>query len=141
MGGREIAVTSFTPGKTGTYTVTIKSVAAPKLTATLIITVTEKPSIDELLTGKWVANFMNTLYYELTFTPESEGATKGKVEIIDRTRQGMNAVTYTTVFSYEYFADGIQLTYVSGDENDIKITLNEDYTMKIGNFELTRPAS
>lgn len=139
--GRDVNVTSFTASKAGTYVVQIGSISNKKLIATLTITVVEKPAIHEMLNGYWEANFYNNVYYEVTFKPDFEGATKGKVEIVDKSHSGMEAKTYTTTYTYEYFEDGIQLTYASGDEMETvpTLTINENFELFIGNFKLVRP--
>lgn len=138
--GQSYVTTVFTPSKLGTYEVTITSVANPELTATLTITVTEMPPVENILVGKWEARFSNTLMFSASFTPESQGATKGTVVIVDKTNaSGLSASRIETVYAYEFLADGIQLTYVSGDENIINLSIdgNSNLVINNGGYSLT----
>lgn len=137
--GQTYVTTAFTPSAVGTYQVTITSVANPELSATLTITVTEMPPVAEILTGRWDARYSNTTMYTAKFTPESEGAIKGTVEITDRTQaSGETQSKRVTVFAYEYRADGIQLTYVSGDENTITLSIGSDSNLVIQGYTMEK---
>lgn len=127
-----VAVTAFNPSKLGDYVITITSVADPSVTCTLTVHVIEKIEISDILKGEWVYSNL----FEVTFTPESEGATKGTVEIVDR--RNANAVK-TAVFTYEYKTDGIQISFVSGDQFNVKLGVTADFRVKIGSMTMKRP--
>ncbi len=132
ISGRELKVSSFVPKIVGKYIVQISSIAAPQLYCTFTITVSEKPTVEELLSGNWQMNYSGSILYEVSFAPESEGATKGTVTIVDSSRaSGMSGSKLTTVYTYEYFEDGIQLVYASGDENVINLKVTENMELKI----------
>ncbi len=140
MFGETYKTIAFTPTKLGTYEVTVTSLANPELSTTFTITVTEMPPVETILTGDWVALFSNTLMFSAKFTPEAAGATKGTVVIVDKTHaSGSTSSRMETVFAYEFLTDGIQLTYVSGDENNIKLSIdgNSNLVINNGGFSLT----
>ena len=128
-----VDVTAFTPTKTGDYVITITSVANPSVTGTLTVHVIEKVDPSKTLKGEWVYSTL----WKAVFTPESEGATKGTVEITNTPKSG---TPKSAVFAYEYKADGIQLTYVSGDQFNVRLAITADFRVKLGSFTMSRPA-
>ncbi|MBQ9780978.1 MAG: hypothetical protein IJW00_08545 [Clostridia bacterium] len=137
---QQITVTTFTPNELGDYLIQITSVADPSVYGMLVVHVVEPVKIENILTGHWKANFYGSIMWEADFTPESEGATKGTVKIVDKTKtvNGNTELITTAVFAYEYKTDGLQLTWIEGDEMSVSITITEDYNLKIGNFTLKR---
>ncbi len=127
-----VAVTAFTPSKVGDYVITITSKADPSVTCTLTVYVIEKMGVSDILKGEWA--YSTT--WKVIFTPESAGAVKGTVEIINTPQSGAGK---TAIFSYEYKTDGIQLTYVSGDQFNVKLSITADFRVKIGAFTMKRP--
>ncbi len=127
-----VAVTAFTPTQTGDYVITITSVADPKVSCELIVHVIEKVDVSDVLSGEWVY----TTSWKVTFTPESEGATKGTVVIVDNRKP---AAVKTATFAYEYLKDGIQLTFISGDQFNVKLGITADFRVKLGAFTMKRP--
>ncbi len=127
-----VEVTAFTPNKVGDYVIKITSVADPSVTCTLTVHVIGKVEVSEILKGEWVYSTS----FKVTFTPESAGATKGTVEIVDSRKA--NAVK-TAVFAYEYKTDGIQLTFVSGDQFNVKLSIAADFRVRIGTWTMSRP--
>ena len=126
-----VNVTAFTPTKVGKYVITLTSVADPTVTCTLTVNVQEKIEYNEILNGTWV--YSTT--YKIVFTPEAPGATKGTFEIT-YTKSGDTKVA---VYAYEYKTDGLQITYVSGDEFTVKLSITKDYRLKLGAFTMKRP--
>ena len=128
-----VAVTAFTPTQVGDYVITITSVADPSVTCTLTVHVIEKIDVSDILKGEWT--YSTT--WKVVFTPESAGATKGTVEITNTPKSGAPKVA---VFAYEYKTDGIQITYVSGDQFNVRLSITADFRLKIGAFTMNRPA-
>ncbi len=71
----------FTATAAGTYVLVFTSAADASKTATITVTVTEAPSIADLLDGKYeyYSMMLGTITYD--FTPESEGANNGNVTV------------------------------------------------------------
>lgn len=83
----------FQATATGTYEVVLTSTVNPDLTASLVITVVDLPSLAEVLTGSYTCLVYGVGNITLTFNPESEGAEKGTLTLADQD------VTYN--FEYE----------------------------------------
>jgi len=138
--GNEVPVTVFTPKEVGDYTITITSAADPSVTCTLVVHVKKNVKIEDILNGYWMYDWKGQPLLEATFTPESKGARKGTVVIVDHRANisDSSAPVKTATFKYEYLTDGIQLTWVSGDEFSIKMALTADYQVKLGSYALKR---
>ena len=98
----------FTASETGVYEITLTSAVDSSITATLQITVIEKPSVADILKGtyKYSSYTLGTVTYE--FTPASEGATNGDLHIINA---GSSMLPDGEgFFTYEYSNDQLTLT-------------------------------
>lgn len=127
-----VNVTAFTPAKVGKYVITITSVADPSVTCTLTVNVTEKIEVSDILNGTWV--FSTT--YKIVFTPEAPGATKGTFEVTHTPKSGD---AKSAIYSYEYKTDGLEITYVSGDEFTVKLSITAKFQLKYGAYTMKRP--
>ncbi|MBE6585091.1 MAG: hypothetical protein E7645_01035 [Ruminococcaceae bacterium] len=126
-----VAVTAFKPNQLGDYEITLTSVADPSVTCTVVVHVVEAIRISDVLNGTWVYGTT----WKVIFTPEASGATKGTVEITNTTKTGVK----TAVYTYEYLTDGLQITYVSGDQMNVKLAVNKDFKIKVGAYTMKRP--
>ena len=130
----EDGVWSFTSNTAGTYTVTMKSVAAPSVTCTVTVTVSEIPDLEAMLTGKY-ENRRGTETVE--FDAEANKATVRKGED-------------TTVLTYELSEGKLTVLSAVGADETYSLTFNANYSLVLvnrglGNFEnkvvLSRPAA
>lgn len=100
----------------GEYTIVLTSLADDTYTATLTVTVSEPPTIEELLSGNYVAvdQYMSGQAVYVTFTPDSEGATSGAavINVVDYYSNALVA-TYNLKYSYDE-TTGISLTDADG---------------------------
>lgn len=103
----------FTTTKAGTYVVTLVSAENSEITATLTITVSEPPKVEDVINGSYSYSDMysgNTIY--VTFTPATEGGLSGvaAIALVD----SYDAVTTYSV-NYVYAeATGFSLTNADG---------------------------
>ncbi len=78
---------TFVASKTGTYVIVLTSTVNAEITATLNVTVEEGVDMAELLNGEYqYRGYGINLTY--IFTPESEGAVKGTLQVIDENETG-----------------------------------------------------
>ena len=94
--------------------------------------VTEKIEVSDILNGTWV--FSTT--YKIVFTPEAPGATKGTFEVTHTPKSGD---AKSAVYRYEYKTDGLEITYVSGDEFTVKLSITAKFQLKYGAYTMKRP--
>ena len=118
------AASQVTFNKAGVYTIVLTSLANSELTATLTVTVTEPPEIEDVLNGSYAYSDMymsgQTIY--VTFTPDAEGALTGTANIYLEDEFMALAGSYTVKYSYDE-DNGLVLTNTDGSAfNDLLIT-------------------
>ena len=114
---------SFTSSVVGTYTITISSTVNTELSNTLTINVLEAPEVSEILSGTWYVQMMDWTEVEATFTPATEGALNGTVEITASIPSGWSSIDYVETATYEYVDGVINLTHTSGDESNCTFSI------------------
>lgn len=133
--GSDVDVTVFKATAVGTYTVTLTSTVAEGISGTLVIHVTEAPSIDDILTGKYVGNFYGTKAWEVEFN--SDASTVTIKDCLNGNKTG--------VYSYSYENGQLSVTQLEGDLKDVLLMLSDDMTLTIFNgymsFELEKDTS
>lgn len=117
----------------GTYTITLTSALDENISTTVKLVVNEAPSAAEILNGKWsfLDGYGEEIY--LVFTPESEGATNGVVEIAFNNNDYYDPIEFKETANYSY-ADGvITLTHKEGDGLDLVsgIEITSDYNVNL----------
>ena len=104
----------------GEYTIVLTSLADDTYTATLTVTVSEPPSVEDLLNGSYKAEdpYGSAQSVYVTFTPASEGALSG-VATINLVSMETKAVvaTYTVNYAYDE-TNGLVLTNTDGSAFD-----------------------
>ncbi len=132
-------VYSFTATEAGTYTLTLTSDENADITATLVITVVEGEvkTVESVLNGDYIATFYGTTLYEVTFTPQYDGATYGDLTVVDK-----NGNSLTGEYKYGYNDDGT-IEIMDSDWypiSTITITMDEDLNLTFNtNFAMERP--
>ncbi len=113
----------FTASAAGTYSVKMTSTVKPTVSTTITFTVKE---IDfaGLLSGTYSVKDNAQNQYSVTFTPESEGATSGRVAIVYTVKDGEPA---ETVYAYSVASGKIVLDEkISGDELGVTFSATVD---------------
>ncbi len=126
-------VLKITASMPGTYQFNLSNVDFPDgIKATYTLTVTEAPSLSDVVANKYVSTSYSGIKFEISFDPTTATGTTGNVTIMD----GLSDYSYdsdagkttyvkhTNTYSYEYNSETseFELTLVSGDDLN-----NEDW--------------
>lgn len=122
----------FTATQTGEYQIKITSVAAPSVSSTLTVTVSDLPDYGRLLSGKYTVTDMQENVYDIEFTPSGSGETvSGSVKITKTPTDEQNgalitaqAKTETLSYTVDYENFAINLTHSSGENLGIALGVN-----------------
>ena len=125
--GVDMSVSYFTANKAGTYVITLTSTVKESVKCQLTVKVLEAPSAADILNGEkfvdiWGSN--NSSYtLNFVFTPDSAGATSGKVTITKSDK--------VEVMNYTVVNGEIKLTHVSGSDLGCKLAINSDFALVV----------
>lgn len=129
--GEPLPVKEIIFSKAGTYTLSVASAVDPSLMTTTVFTVTEAPSLADVLTGTYMYKEKpgKTANYEVTFAPEAADGTTGTATLVSNEEGAQKTGTYTYAVTNEDGLFEIALTHVSGDELNWDLTIGSDYTL------------
>ncbi len=127
----------FIATEAGEYTVKLTSAVDPSKSDEVKVTVSEfNIDIAPLLSGKYTA-----AGYEVTFTPDSNGATKGTLLVI--ANKGNAEYEQSATFKYEFKNYALDLTPVNVPDNwhHQNVKISSDFkSLTIGTFTLKKAA-
>ena len=119
------------PVMIGEYEVTLTSTVDANVTTTLTVSVVEAPAISDIISGTVSSEYLEYMTWTsgtitVVFTPASEGATEGTLTITNvGSDYSGTSFSYSTSYTYVYNSEtgAIELTYVSGDETEIELSV------------------
>ncbi len=117
----------FSATETGTYVVVLTSTENTDVTCELTITVNPAPEIKDILNGKYKDAYES---YTIVFTPESEGATNGTIDIKEASWYGPDN-EYTGTYAWNAETKEIDLV-VDGFAYALVVTENYGVGLDMG---------
>ncbi|MBQ3040698.1 MAG: hypothetical protein IJD42_03785 [Clostridia bacterium] len=124
---------TFKPVMVGDFEIIFKSTIDETVTTVLNVTVVNPPAISDILNGTVEAEYFEYMTWTegtmtIVFTPASEGATEGTLTITNVGFDNMSSAEFnkSSTYSYKYNEEtnAIELTYVSGEEIEIELSIN-----------------